>query len=236
MRQIRSTLFCLTALTAAVLLAGCGSSGIGDVLGGGRDDRYEPTTSASDVRGTVERVDTLDRRIIVDVEGTGYRSDLRNGGDDEVVLYYDDRTRVEFEGRTYRPEDLERGDRILADVDRSGDRLIAEEIEVLHDVSGGGTSGDLRATELRGIVRYVDTRSRTLEIEPSRSGSGFPTNRSGAVLVTYDSQTTVEFEGRRYQPENLERGDVVEIELRDLGNQLLAEEILVVGEGSAAGR
>jgi hypothetical protein len=235
MRQIRSTiLFSLTALTVAVLLAGCGSSGIGDVLGGGRDDRYD--TGVSDLRGTVERVDTLDRRIVVDVEGTGYGSSLRNGGD-EVILYYDDSTRVEFEGRAYRPEDLERGDRIQADVGRSGDRLIAEEIEVLYDVSGGGgTSDDLRDTELRGTVRYVDTRSRTLEIEPSRSNSGFPTNRSGAVLVTYDSQTTVEFEGRRYQPENLERGDVVEIELRDLGNQLLAEEILVVGEGAAVSR
>jgi len=50
------------------------------------------------------------------------------------------------------------------------------------------------------------------------------------VVVHYDSETVVEFEGRRYQPENLERGDEVQIDLRDVGGQLLAEEIQVVSD------
>jgi hypothetical protein len=56
------------------------------------------------------------------------------------------------------------------------------------------------------------------------------------VVVHYDSSTIVEFEGRRYQPENLERGDEVEVELRDSGGRLLAEEILVVAENQPVGR
>jgi hypothetical protein len=248
MRIIRSTSF-LTALVAAVLLAGCGSSGVGDILGGGRDtssnDRYDPYQT-NDVRGTVERVDTLDRFIVVDVEGTGYRSDLNNGGDDEVTLYYDDRTRVEFEGQTYRPQDLERGDRIQADVEQSGNRLFVQDIEVLYDATGGTSNDrysqddryrddDLASQELRGTVRYLNTRDRTLEIQPSQSN--FSTGRTDDIVVVhYDSGTTVEFEGRRYQPENLERGDVVEIELSKSGGRLMAEEILVVGESSLSRR
>jgi hypothetical protein len=249
MRIIRSTSF-MTALVAAVLLAGCGSSGVGDILGGGRDtstanDRYDPYTTG-DVRGTVERVDTRDRFIVVDVEGTGYRSNLNNGGDDEVTLYYDDRTRVEFEGQTYRPQDLERGDRIQADVERSGDRLFVQDIEVLYDATGGNQNDRysqddryrddaLASRELRGTVRYLNTRDRTLEIQPSQSN--FSTGRTDDIVVVhYDSGTIVEFEGRRYQPENLERGDVVEIELSESGSRLIAEEILVVGESGSLSR
>jgi hypothetical protein len=226
----------LIPLFALAVLAGC--AGMGDILGGDPDrrdpydpnDRYETVT---DLRGTVERVDTRDRFIVVDAEGTG-RYNLRNEGDGEVVLYYDDRTVVEYQGRTYRPADLERGDRIAASVEQSGSRLIAEQIEVLYDVTSGGVlDGDRgdRLTELRGVVRYVDTRSRVLEIEPSDTRYG----QGDVVRVDYDADTIVEFEGRRYQPENLERGDLVEIELRDFGDRRVAREILVIEEVRARG-
>jgi len=219
----------LTALVvAAALLAGCGSSGIGDVLGGYRgNDRY---SQFGEVRGTVQSVNTRDRSIVVDREGGAYG--LRNGGPEEVILYYDDGTRVDYQGQTYRPQDLERGDRISANVDQSGSRLYVQDIQVLYDMSGGiGDNGDnLGTRDLRGVVRYVDTRARTLEIEPSRYDSRFSTGRSDVVVVHYDSQTTVEYQGRRYTPENLEQGDEVEVDLRDSGGQLLAEQIVVVGE------
>ncbi len=240
MKITRATLF-LTALFVAVLLAGCGSTGLGGVLGGGNDDSSSDRSndpyndrdrygdSVSDLRGTVESVDTLNRRIIVDSEGT-YRNNLRNG-DEELVLYYDDRTTVAFQGQTYRPEDLERGDRIEADIERSGDRMLVSRIDVLHDATSGSSDSqgvlgsDARSDEVRGIVRYIDTNNRTLEIEP-RSTTG----RSNVVVVHYDSSTTVEFQGRRYQPENLERGDEVEIEIRDQSGRLIAEEIVVVAD------
>lgn len=245
MKITRATLI-LTALVVAALLAGCGSTGI---LGGGNDsssdrsndpyaDRDRYGDSASDVRGTIESVDTLNRRIIVDNEGTGYRTNLRNGnGGEEMVLYYDDRTTVAFQGQTYRPEDLERGDRIEADVERSGDRMLVNRIDVVYDATSGSSdsqsvlgSDTTRSDQVRGIVRYIDTNNRTLEIEPRSGYSGSTTGRSNVVVVHYDSSTTVEFQGRRYQPENLERGDDVEIEIRDQGGRLIAEDIVVVAD------
>jgi dipeptidyl aminopeptidase/acylaminoacyl peptidase len=227
----------LAALVAAIVLTGCGSSGIGDILGGSTGSGTSTDQSLTNVRGTVERVNTTERYIVVDREDSSYN--LRNGGDDEVVLYYDDRTTVEHQGRNYEPNDLEAGDRILAEVDESGGRLRVDEIQVLYDVTGGASDNDnddyadddrydndVRTTELRGTVRYVDTRDQTLELEPS-------TGRSGLVVVHYDTSTIVEFEGRRYKPENLERGDQVEIEVRNLNGRMIAEEILVVGEATS---
>jgi hypothetical protein len=224
----------LAALVAVFVLTGCGSSGIGDILGGGSDSSTTGPygQNVDNVRGTIERVNTTERYIVVDAEQV--TSNLRNGDDGEVVLYYDDRTTVEHQGRTYQPADLEPGDRILADVNSNGSRLLAEEIEVLYDVTsngsndsyGNGTYDDSRTTELRGTIRSVDTRDQTLELEPS-------TGRSGIVVVHYDSGTSVEFEGRQYKPENLERGDRVEIEVRELNGRMVAQEILVVDDAAS---
>jgi hypothetical protein len=231
----------LALLVAATLLAGCGSSGVGDIFGGGDTNRNDPYEQRIDnVRGTIERVNTRERTIVVDAESTSYSRNLRNG-DDEVVLSYDDSTTVEFQGRTFRPDDLEPGDRILAEISptyRSSTTPLVEEIQVLYDVSGGVGDNDgyndndsLVDRDLRGTVRYVDTRDRTVEVETSSRGfTTGTTGQSGVVVVHYDSETVVEFEGRRYQPENLERGDEVQIDIRDVGGRLLAEEILVVDD------
>lgn len=254
MRPIRLTrlMIALAIAMSMAVLTGCGSTGVGDILGGGSssggstsggsttgtggtyDDRYD---TANNVRGTIERVDTANRRIVVDREGSTSNY-LRNGNEDETVtLYYDDRTTVEYQGKNYRPQDLESGDRILADVNETGGRLVAEEIQVLQDATGGtrsgstGTYGDDynndRSSDLRGTVSYIDTRNQTLEIEPSGS-TRFSTSRSGVVLVHYDARTTVEYQGRSYKPENLERGDEVELQVRDLGGRLMVDEIQVV--------
>lgn len=257
MRHIRLTSLVFALAILAAVLTGCGSTGVGDILGGGSssggstsggsstggtyDDRYD---TAGNVRGTVERVDTVDRRIIVDREGTyDSRNNLRNGNEDDTVsLYYDDRTTVQYQGKTFRPQDLEAGDRILADVNETGGRLVVEDIEVLQDVSSNGSNGStpgyddqVRTSDVRGTISYIDTRERTLEIQTSGSSSNFSsgstgssTGRSGVVLVHYDANTAVEYQGRSYKPENLERGDEVEVEIRDVGGRLMAEEILVV--------
>lgn len=248
MKIIRATSF-LPALCVAALLTGCGSTGVGDILGGGRDsgstttsngpyDRYE---TRGDVRGTVESVNTRDRVIIVDSEGTSDgRYNLRNGNGGEVALYYDDQTTVHFQGQTYRPEDLERGDRIDVDVEQSGSRMLAQQIDVIYDATDGSASSSsgtystyddnqVNDQELRGVVRSINTRDRTVEIEERLSYGS--TGRPDVVTVYYDAGTTVEFEGRQYRPENLEQGDQVEIELSRVGGRLMAQEILVVGDG-----
>ena len=244
MKNIIRSSSLLTALFLAILLAGCGSGGI---LGGGNSGgttssgTYDPyERNLDNVRGTVVRVDTGAQTIVVSPESTDYRSNLRNG-DDQLVLAYDNRTTVEFQGRTFRPEDLERGDRILAEIastSRTYDRPLVNEIQVLYDVSSGtgdnGSYNDSTADRnLRGTVRYVDTRNRTVEVQTSSSSRYFSsgsTGQSGVVVVNYDSQTVVEFQGRRYTPENLERGDEVDIDVRDSGGRLLAEQILVVND------
>jgi hypothetical protein len=206
----------------------------------------------------VERVDPVNRRIVIaegertdDRNDPRDRDDPRNGdrydrgdrgdnGGREIAIYYDDRTVVEREGRTYRPQDLERGDQIRAEVERTDGGLMVQQIEVLSDVRGGPAlaapeapaPGDRRDVEpLRGTVRSVDPRARILEIQTSsRSDSRF-NRRAGVVQVQYDADTDVEFQGRRYSPDNLERGDRVEIDVRDLGGRLIAQQIVVVGEG-----
>jgi hypothetical protein len=273
MRIIRWTSFSL-ALAAAAFLTGCGTMDMGDVYGRDRGPRDPYYDRADRVEGTVERVNTRDRLIVVNREETDDRYELRNGPDDRrydgdrVFLYYDDRTTVEYQGRTFQPQDLEPGDRIqVTDVDDRGDRLIAQDIQVLYDVSSSGQGGyddrtdrsdpsypsdrsdhdqydrdrdnrDRSATALQGTVRTVNTRDHTVEIEPdSRYDSSFSTGGSGVVVVRYDSRTSVEFEGRRYEPGNLERGDVVEIRgRRDPDGLLLAEQITVVGEGQPVRR
>ena len=214
------------ALTA-LLTAACGSLGLPDILGGDGDDRR--TGDAVTVRGTVERVDTGARLIVVDGD-TSYN--LRNGGGDRLTLYYDSGTTVVFEGRTYDPADLERGDRIVADVDDTGSRLMAERIEVTHDVTGGvGSVGDdRRLAELRGTVRSIDTAARTMVLERTTFSSGFSTTPGGGDVVTvhYDAETVVEYQGRFYGIDSLERGDVVDVDVTDTGSRLIAEQIEVV--------
>lgn len=224
----------LTLALAALTFTACGSIGLPDILGGGGDDR-RTTRDAVTVRGTVERVDTGSRLIVVEGDA---RYNLRNtGSGDRLTLYYDDRTTVVFEGRTYDPRDLERGDRIVADVDDTGNRLTARRIEVTHDVTGGtgGVFDDQRRlAELRGTVRSIDTRSRTLQLERTSYTSGFTTDTgtgtsgSDVVTVHYDAETVVEYQGRFYGPDSLERGDVVEVEVDDIGGRLIAERMELV--------
>ena len=122
-----------TFVLAALLLASCGTGGtmgdLGDIILGSPS-----STQTSDVQGYVAFVDTSTRRIDLDVE---YINNLRqsSGSDQRGTIYYDNRTRVIFQGREYRPEDLERGDQISVRGYNDNGRYVAETIEVLRDVS-----------------------------------------------------------------------------------------------------
>ena len=225
MRKIISCSF-LAPILAAAFLAGCGP----EYYPG---DRYPEGAygEPGGVRGTVESVNPRERLIYIDEE---------NGENDEgpVVLSYDDGTVVRYQGRTYRPESLERGDRVQVSADRDDDgRLLAESIDVLYDVSQGGPPppepggygdrdrGEERAGSLRGIIRSVDTDAQTLELD--RGGE--------RVTVGYDDHTPVIFQGERYSPDNLERGDEVRIRVHDYDGRLFAQEITVVRDRRTRG-
>jgi len=202
----------LAATALAVLfLAACGSSGgVGDIFGGGGNN-----ASNYEIRGVVDRVDTSARAVYL-TNVSGYTSMLSNGGSGSSVrVFYDNQTAVQFQGQTYRPEDLERGDEVTVRVaEGTNNTLIADTVTVTHDSSGGMTSGSNwpssgSSSMLRGTVQYVDTSRGTIEVN-----RGYGSN----VIVEFGSSTPVYFNGRSYRVADLERGDEIEINVRDLGN------------------
>ena len=119
-------------LMTLVVTAACGSMGdlggtLGDILGS------SSPAETSDVRGTVSYVDTGARRIDLNVS---YINDLRSTGDDQRgSIYYNNDTRVVFEGRDYEVADLERGDEIEVVGFNDNGRYVASTITVLRDVT-----------------------------------------------------------------------------------------------------
>jgi hypothetical protein len=175
----------------------------------------------------VDGVDPRSGRLAVVVR------DPRSGRDVAMALRFDQRTRLTWQGREADVGGLERGDIIRFDAVPSGNELYVRDIEVLRNVRdgsynggygnpgdgyGGGAYGP--GADLRGAVTYVDTRTRSIRLD----GGGY----GGAVQVAYDARTRVEYQGRAYRPEDLERGDQVRIQARQVGsNQWLAERIIV---------
>lgn len=115
-------------LCAGLILAACGSVDLGDlggILGSPSADR------PSDVSGVVTFVDTANQRIDLNV---AYVNQLRQSNTTGSI-YYTSQTRVEFQGKTYRVEDLERGDEISVRGSNQNGRYVAEVITVTRDVS-----------------------------------------------------------------------------------------------------
>ncbi|HET7437133.1 MAG TPA: hypothetical protein VFN10_20665 [Thermoanaerobaculia bacterium] len=207
---------------ALLLLSACGS--VGDVLGGGSNNGSN-NQSRYEIRGTVDYVDANNRSVSL-TNVSGYTNMLSNSGS-AVRVYYDDNTTVAYNGTSYRPQDLERGDEVTVRVDESGNQLFAESMTVTYDATrsgsttptSNGTYGSY-ATTLHGTVRSVDTSRRTIELD---RGYG-----SGSAIVEYASNTPVYFSGRNYNIADLERGDEVDIRVQDYGNgRYVADDLTV---------
>src|SRR5688500_378105 len=223
----------LAATALAVLfLAACGSTGggLGDILGGGGSQ----SPNNYEIRGTVDYVDANSRSVYLkNVSGmTSMLSNSGSGGS-SVRVYYDNQTTVNYQGQSHRPEDLERGDEVTVRVSEStNNTLIADAVTVTHNVSAG-TSGSFpgsgSGSMLRGTVTYVDSSRRTIEVDRSVGSN---------VIVEYGTNTPVYFNGQTYRPADLERGDEIEISVRDLGsNRFSANDITVIRSvsGSTSG-
>ncbi|MEO5628939.1 MAG: DUF5666 domain-containing protein [Thermomonas sp.] len=215
----------MLATSVLLLLAGCvtpggyGSPGsYGGTNGGyGQPGPGYPSQNNNQLQGTVDSVDSGYNRIFVVVD------DPRSSRTQRVEVRYDQRTRMVYQGREQAVEGLERGDVIRIEVEQAGRELWARSIELVRNVRDGGYgsgNGNEYANDLSGSVALVDTRSRLIRI----NGAGYGND----VQVSYDARTTVEYQGRNYRPENLQRGDIVRIQARQVGiNQWLAERILV---------
>ena len=178
-----------------------------NVSAGGTSSSYP--VYGSTVRGTVRYIDTSRRTIEVD-----------RGNGSLMYVEYDTNTPVSYNNQSYRVADLERGDEIEIRVqDLGSNRFRAQDIMVTRNVSssgdiyGGSTNSNL--STIRGTVRYVDTSRRTIELESvswmSNFNSGTGTN-SSRVIVSYDSNTSVDVSGRMHPVSGLERGDVIEVQ------------------------
>lgn len=222
-----------------LLLAACATPGAPGGYGGYPEDRggygypdgaqrapYETTLT-----GTVEGMDPRSGRITVVLD------DPRSGRAQRADLRYDQRTRLWYQGQEHAVEGLEQGDVVRVSGTDSGREFLADTIEVVHNVRDGGYGRDYGrdprdgygrndgyGEELRGTVAAVDPRAGLLRLDGEGYGGGYG---RGAELA-FDSHTTVEYQGRRYRPEDLERGDRVRVQARRVGDgRWLAERIFV---------
>ncbi len=119
----------LSLLVVVLLLAACGSSGLGglgSILG------TPPSTQSSTVQGTVNSVDTNAQVINLDAN---YGNNLRNTQSGQAI-YYNNNTRVLYQGRQYQVTDLERGDQITITGSDNNGRYLADTITVTRNVRG----------------------------------------------------------------------------------------------------
>ena len=212
------------AVFALLFAAACGSSGLGDIFGGGTNNK-----ATSEIRGTVDSVDVNSHSIVLtNVSGTS--SNLRGGSSGNTArVYYDNNTTVQYQGRSFRPEDLERGDQVSIRVDQSSNQLIAQSMDVLYDAHGGmaSSTGGTYGTLMHATVRSVDTYGHTISVD---RGYGSP------VTVQYDNNTPVYSGGRTYSPSSLQSGDEIDLRTTDLGGgRLGAQDITVTRSVSSNG-
>lgn len=211
------TITLAAAAFGLLFVAACGTSGIGDIFGGSNNQIY-------DIRGTVDHVDVNSRSIYL-TDVNGYSSKLAGtGGGDTARVYYDDQTPVTFQGENFRPQDLERGDEVSvrAGQTSSSGQLIAESIYVTYNSRDGTTSyggnDDPSDSTIRGTVRSIDTYSRTIALDSTSWVSGFkPSAIGNTITVQYDTGTRVEYQGQLHPITNLERGDLVDVQVTNSG-------------------
>jgi uncharacterized protein DUF5666 len=178
--------------------------------GGTRDEALRT------LRGVVDRIDTRDRRLDLEVtEGSSARR--------VESIYWDDNSQIAQAGRRYDIRDLRQGDRVDVSARYGSNGYYAERIELVDQV---GDSGDLPGA-LRGTVTRVDTQARRIDLEGAAYDSLRPGGEQRSSSVYYDDRTTVEYGGKRYSPDSLERGDQIAIEGRNVNGRYLADRIVV---------
>jgi len=147
-----------------------------------------------------------------------------------VTVNYDANTRVDFQGRSYKPEDLKRNDEVEVRTHSAGSQVIADHIIVTRDTSGSiGAAGQ---QQLRGTIGNINTAARIIELDSAaydqKQVQGFDATKNGSsTTIAYDASTIVEYQGQRYGVGNLERGDVVSIDVSQSGNGYFAKRITV---------
>lgn len=89
-----------------------------------------------------------------------------------------------------------------------------------------GSRGPRDSSDVEGTVTTVDVRDRRIDVDVHEVNN-LREDRPGSSIY-YDADTVVLYEGRRYEPEDLERGDVIQAEGSNTGGRYVADEIEVV--------
>jgi hypothetical protein len=211
----------IAAVLAVMFLGACSSSGgLGDILGGSNNG------TSYQLNGTVDSVDASSRSIwLTNVSGyNGSMLSSGGGNGNTVRVYYDDQTSVEWQGRSYRPQDLERGDQVAVRVDEQGNTLVAETMTVTYNSAGGMTSGSNYPSSnnyatIRGTVRSINTSNRTIQLESTSWRSGFTGNTgSNLITISYDTGMGIDVNGQVQSLGGLERGDVIDVQVSGNNN------------------
>lgn len=236
------TLLAASAAVLLILAAGCGSSQ--DIFGGGGNNYPSNGPYTSSVHGTVDSVDTYGHSILL-TNTSGYNSMLSGSRNDGGALrvYYDNNTTVYWNGQNYRPENLERGDQVDIQLAQNGNQAVAQSMTVTYNAAQSASypssqypssqypSSSNYAT-VRGTVQYIDTNARTITLDSTNWTTGYLPgygSRNTSITVRYDPGLNVNVNGRMDSITGLERGDVVDVQLRDLGNSnLLAQSVTLV--------
>lgn len=97
----------------------------------------------------------------------------------------------------------------------------------------GGTLGDILGSnganddsDVRGVVSSVDASNQRIYIDVQYVNN-LRNDQSGQVIY-YDSNTVVEFDGKRYTPTQLERGDEISVRGSNDNGRYVADTITVV--------
>jgi hypothetical protein len=240
------TLLAVSAAMLLILAAGCGSGQ--DIFGGGNNYPSNGPYNSS-IHGTVDSVDTYGRSIVL-TNTSGYNGMLSGSGGNGGTLrvYYDNNTSVMYNGQNYRPENLERGDQVDIQVAQNGNQLVAQSMTVTYNAAQSASypssqypsqypssqypSSQSNYATVRGTVQYVDTSARTITLTSTNWTTGYMPgygSNNTTITVRYDPGLNLNVNGRTDSIAGLERGDVVDVQLRDLGNSnLLAQSVTLV--------
>ena len=90
------------------------------------------------------------------------------------------------------------------------------------------------AATVSGIVQAVDAQAHTLTVRADTTDRQNLSGRNSTVL-SYDSSTVVEYRGQKFNnPQNLEVGDQIEVQVERSGDHLIARNIKVVASMTVA--
>lgn len=108
-------------------------NGSGMASGTNPPNTYPSNTNGTfDIQGTVNFVDTTAQRIDLT---SSYVTGLQTNGNGNYSVYYNSQTPVYYQGQTYSPTALERGDQIDVRASNNGNgSYIANSITVTHNV------------------------------------------------------------------------------------------------------